>query len=182
SAHFRLAASGAKLGLPEVALGLLPGSGGTQRLPRLVGAGMALDLMLSGRHIDPAKAKAAGLVDRIVEAGDVSAAGLSYANELLAAGTPIRRTCDAQGLADREAAQAAIDAARGTAAKARGLLSPGKIVDAVQAALDLSFEEGMAKERELFIECLNSPQRAGLVHAFFAEREAAKSPETRSAT
>src|SRR5690606_6589949 len=140
SAHFRLAASGAKLGLPEVALGLLPGSGGTQRLPRLVGAGMALDLMLSARHIDPAKAKAAGLVDRIVEAGDVAAAGLSYANELLAAGTPIRRTCDAQGLADREAAQAAIDAARGTAAKARGLLSPGKIVDAVQAALDLSFE------------------------------------------
>ena len=182
SAHFRLAVPGAKLGLPEVALGLLPGSGGTQRLPRLIGAGMALDLMLSGRHIDPAKAKAAGLVDRVVEAGDVAAAGLSYANELLAAGTPIRRTRDAQGLADREAAQAAIDAARSTAAKARGLLSPGKIVDAVQAALDLPFEQGMAKERELFIECLNSPQRAGLVHAFFAEREAAKSPETRSAT
>lgn len=182
SAHFRLAVQGAKLGLPEVALGLLPGSGGTQRLPRLVGAAAALDLMLSGRHIDPAKAKAAGLVDRVVEAGDAAAAGLSYANELLAAGTPIQRTRDAQGLADRAAAQAAIDAARGTAAKARGLLSPGKIVDAVQAALDLSFEEGMAKERELFIECLNSPQRAGLVHAFFAEREAAKSPETRSAT
>jgi len=182
SAHFRLAVPGAKLGLPEVALGLLPGSGGTQRLPRLIGAGMALDLMLSGRHIDPAKAKAAGLVDRVVEAGDVAAAGLSYANELLAAGTPIRRTRDAQGLADRDAAQAAIDAARSTAAKARGLLSPGKIVDAVQAALDLPFEQGMAKERELFIECLNSPQRAGLVHAFFAEREAAKSPETRSAT
>lgn len=182
SAHFRLAVPGAKLGLPEVALGLLPGSGGTQRLPRLIGAGMALDLMLSGRHIDPAKAKAAGLVDRVVEAGDVAAAGLSYANELLAAGTPIRRTRDAQGLADREAAQAAIDAARSTAAKARGLLSPGKIVDAVQAALDLPFEQGMAKERELFVECLNSPQRAGLVHAFFAEREAAKSPETRSAT
>lgn len=182
SAHFRLAVPGAKLGLPEVALGLLPGSGGTQRLPRLIGAGMALDLMLSGRHIDPAKAKAAGLVDRVVEAGDVAAAGLSYANELLAAGTPIRRTRDAQGLADREAAQAAIDAARSTATKARGLLSPGKIVDAVQAALDLPFEQGMAKERELFVECLNSPQRAGLVHAFFAEREAAKSPETRSAT
>jgi 3-hydroxyacyl-CoA dehydrogenase len=182
AAHFRLAVPGARLGLPEVALGLLPGSGGTQRLPRLVGAGMALDLMLSARHIDPAKAKAAGLVDRVVEVGDAAAAGLSYANELLAAGTPVRRTRDARGLADREAAQAAIDAARGTAAKARGLLSPGKIVDAVQAALDLSFEEGMAKERELFIECLNSPQRAGLVHAFFAEREAAKSPETRSAT
>ena len=182
AAHFRLAVPGAKLGLPEVALGLLPGSGGTQRLPRLIGAGMALDLMLSGRHIDPAKAKAAGLVDRIAEGSDAAAAGLSYANELLAAGTPIRRTRDAQGLADRDATQAAIDAARGTAAKARGLLSPGKIVDAVQAALDMSFEAGMAKERELFVECLNSPQRAGLVHAFFAEREAAKSPETRSAT
>src|SRR5690606_17414901 len=82
----------------------------------------------------------------------------------------------------RTAAQAAIDAARTTAAKARGLLSPGKIVDAVQAALDLPFEAGMAAEREAFVECLNSPQRSGLVHAFFAERESAKAPETREAT
>src|SRR5690606_32023414 len=145
-----------------------------QRLPRLVGAKTALDLMLSGRHIEPAQAQKAGLLDRVVESGDAAAAGLAYANELLAAGTAVRRTRDAQGLADREATQAAIDAARTTAAKARGLLSPGKIVDAVQAALDLPFEAGLEAERQAFLECLDSPQRAGLVHAFFAERESAK--------
>ncbi len=182
SAHYRVALPGAKLGLPEVALGLLPGSGGTQRLPRLVGAKAALDLILSGRHVSSAEAQALGLIDSVAESTDAAAAGLAYANQLLVSGAPVRRTRDAQGLADRAASQAAIDAGRQTAAKARGLMSPGKIVDAVQAALDLSFEEGLAAERAAFLECLDSPQRAGLVHAFFAERESAKAPETRAAT
>ncbi|GAA5233437.1 3-hydroxyacyl-CoA dehydrogenase [Verticiella sediminum] len=181
SAHYRIALKGAKLGLPEVALGLLPGSGGTQRLPRLVGAKLALDLMLSGRHMGVDAALDAGLIDRVGDSADASAAGLAYANELLASGAPVRPTRDAQGLADRAAAQGAIDEARKTAAKARGLLSLGRIVDAAQAALDLPFEQGMARERELFLECLASPQRAGLVHAFFAERESAKVPEARVA-
>jgi 3-hydroxyacyl-CoA dehydrogenase len=94
----------------------------------------------------------------------------------------VRRTRDAHALADTAAAQAAIDAARAeTAKKARGLFSPLKIVDAVQAALDLPFDEGMATERALFMACLDSPQRAGLVHAFFAEREVVKAPETKIA-
>jgi 3-hydroxyacyl-CoA dehydrogenase len=181
-AHYRVALASAKLGLPEVLLGLLPGAGGTQRTPRLIGAQAALELMLSGRHIGAKEAAQLGLVDRLGAGEDAAAAGLAYARELIDAGVAPRRTSEAGALADREATQAAIDAARAeTAKKARGLFSPLKIVDAVQGALDLPFAEGLALERTLFIECLESPQRAGLVHAFFAEREAAKAPETRSA-
>jgi len=186
SAHYRVALPSAKLGLPEVALGLLPGAGGTQRTPRLVGAKAALDLMLSGRHASAAEAAKLGLVDRVAQGvahgEDAAAAGIAYANELLAAGAPVRRTSEANALSNREEQQAVIDAARTeTAKKSRGLFSPLKIVDAVQGALDLPFDEGLALERKLFLECLDSPQRAGLVHAFFAERETAKSPETRDA-
>ena len=182
AAHYRLALPSAKLGLPEVHLGLLPGAGGTQRTPRLIGAGAALELMLSGRHVDAAEALALGLVDRVGTGEDAAAAGLAWVRELLAEGAPVRRTRDAGALADRAAQQGAIDAARAaTEKKARGLFSPLKIVDAVQFALDLPFEAGMARERELFVECLDSPQRKGLVHAFFAERETAKSPETAGA-
>jgi len=182
SAHYRVALPTAKFGLPEVALGLLPGAGGTQRTPRLIGAQAALDLMLTGRHASAKEAEKLGLVDRIVEGDDPVAVGLTYAQELLDAGAPVRRTRDAEALLDRAAQSAVVDAARAdTAKKSRGLFSPLKIVDAVQGAIDLPFDEGLALERTLFIECLDSPQRAGLVHAFFAERETAKSPETRDA-
>ena len=182
SAHYRLALPAAKLGLPEVQLGLLPGAGGTQRTPRLIGAAAALDLMLSGRHAGAAEAAKLGLVDRLVEGDDPVASGLAYTRELLQTGARVRRTRDATALADADAQKAAIDAARAeTAKKARGLFSPLKIVDAVQAAVKLPFDEGLALERKLFMECLDSPQRAGLVHAFFAERETAKAPETRAA-
>ena len=182
AAHYRLALPAAKLGLPEVALGLLPGAGGTQRTPRLIGAAAALDLMLSGRHVGAAEAAKLGLVDRVVDGADPLAAGLAYAQELVQGGAPVRRTRDATQLADTAAQRAAIDSARAeTAKKSRGLFSPLKIVDAVQGALELPFEDGQALERKLFLECLDSPQRAGLVHAFFAERETARAPETRSA-
>lgn len=182
SAHYRVALPTARFGLPEVALGLLPGAGGTQRTPRLIGAQAALDLMLTGRHASAREAEKLGLVDRIVEGDDPVAVGLTYAQELLDAKAPVRRTRDAEALADRAAQSAVVDAARtDTAKKSRGLFSPLKIVDAVQGAIDLPFDEGLALERKLFIECLDSPQRAGLVHAFFAERETAKSPETRDA-
>ncbi|MEM8513646.1 3-hydroxyacyl-CoA dehydrogenase [Massilia sp. MP_M2] len=186
AAHYRLALPAAKLGLPEVALGLLPGAGGTQRTPRLIGAAAALDLMLSGRHAGAAEAATLGLVDRLIErpaeGDDPLAAGLAYAQELVQAGAPVRRTRDATALHDASAQRAAIESARAeTAKKSRGLFSPLKIVDAVQGALELPFDAGQALERTLFLECLESPQRAGLVHAFFAERETAKAPETRNA-
>ncbi len=181
AAHYRLALPGAKLGLPEVLLGLLPGAGGTQRTPRLIGAKAALDMMLTGRQVGAPEALQLGLVDRVGDdaAGPV-AQGLAYARALVASNAPVRRTCAAAGLA--AGAQPAIDAARSeTVKKARGLFSPMKIVDAVQGALDLPFDEGMALERALFMQCLDSPQRAGLVHAFFAEREVVKAPETKIA-
>ncbi|KAH0429986.1 3-hydroxyacyl-CoA dehydrogenase [Paraburkholderia fungorum] len=182
AAHYRLAVDGAKLGLPEVQLGLLPGAGGTQRTPRLIGAPAALDLILSGRHAGAKEALTLGLIDRLGSSGDVLAEGLAYVHELLAAHAPVRRTRDAAALSDRAASLAAIAAARAeTAKKSRGLFSPLKIVDAVQAAVEQPFEDGLRLERKLFLECLDSPQRAGLIHAFFAEREVLKAPETRDA-
>ena len=182
AAHYRLAVDGARLGLPEVKLGLMPGAGGTQRAPRLVGVAAALELMLSGRHVGAAEALALGLVDRLGRGNDTLAEGLAYAQELLAAGAGVCRTRDAQGLADQAASRSALAAARAdVAAKSRGLFSPLKIVDAVQAALERSFDEGLRLERTLFVQCIDSPQRAGLIHAFFAEREVAKAPETQAA-
>ncbi|CAH2907959.1 MAG: Enoyl-CoA hydratase (EC / Delta(3)-cis-delta(2)-trans-enoyl-CoA isomerase (EC / 3-hydroxyacyl-CoA dehydrogenase (EC / 3-hydroxybutyryl-CoA epimerase (EC [uncultured Paraburkholderia sp.] len=182
AAHYRIAVEGAKLGLPEVQLRLLPSAGGTQRTPRLIGAGAALDLILSGRHASAKEALALGLVDRLGASGDILAEGLAYAHELLAAHATVRRTRDAAALSDRAASLAAVAAARAeTEKKSRGLFSPLKIVDAVEAAVTQPFEEGLRVERQLFLQCLDSPQRAGLVHAFFAEREVLKAPETRDA-
>ncbi|NPT54926.1 3-hydroxyacyl-CoA dehydrogenase NAD-binding domain-containing protein [Paraburkholderia elongata] len=182
AAHYRLAVDGAKLGLPEVQLGLLPGAGGTQRTPRLIGAQAALDLILSGRHAGAKEALALGLIDRLGSSDDILAEGLAYVHELLAAHAPVRRARDAAALSDRAASLAAVAAARAeTAKKSRGLFSPLKIVDAVEAAVEQPFEDGLRLERKLFLECIDSPQRAGLIHAFFAEREVLKAPETRSA-
>ena len=184
SAHYRLAMPDARLGLPEVLLGLLPGAGGTQRAPRLMGVKPALEMMLSGRHLGAREALALGLVDRLGEGTDVLAAGLAYANELVASGAGVRPTRAANAaLVDKAASQAALDALKAdTARKTPGLFSPLKIIEAVQGALDLPFDEAVALERQLFLQCLDSPQRTGLIHAFFAEREVAKSPETRNAT
>ncbi|MDO4591400.1 MAG: 3-hydroxyacyl-CoA dehydrogenase NAD-binding domain-containing protein [Comamonadaceae bacterium] len=181
SAHYRLALPKALLGLPEVNLGLLPGAGGTQRAPRVMGVKAATELMLSGKHLHAKAAAAAGLVDKLVEGEDPVAAGLAYTRELLAAGTAVRRTRDIE-IADKTAALADLEAlAIDTAKKARGLFSPMKIIECAKAAVELPFDQGLAKERELFLQCLESPQRQGLIHAFFAERETAKIPEAKAA-
>jgi 3-hydroxyacyl-CoA dehydrogenase len=181
SAHYRLALPAATVGLPEVNLGLLPGSGGTQRTPRLMGVQAATAMMLSGQHLKAQPALQAGLVDKLVEGADAQAAGLAYVRELLAAKAPVRRTRDL-AIAEPQAALAWLEEQKAeTAKKARGLFSPLKIIECVQAAVQLPFDEGLARERALFIECLDSPQRAGLIHAFFAEREVAKVPEAQAA-
>ena len=181
SAHYRLALPAATLGLPEVNLGLLPGSGGTQRAPRLMGVQGATAMMLSGQHLKAQAALQAGLVDKLVEGADAQAAGLAYVRELLTAKAPVRRTRDL-AIAEPQAALAWLEEQKAeTAKKARGLFSPLKIIECVQAAVQLPFDEGLARERALFIECLDSPQRAGLIHAFFAEREVAKVPEAQAA-
>ncbi len=181
SAHYRLALPAASLGLPEVLLGLLPGSGGTQRAPRLMGVKPATELMLSGKPMNAKAALKAGLVDRLAEGTDAVAAGLAYANELLAQNAPVRRTRDIV-IADPAAALAELEVLQAeTAKKSRGLFSPLKIIECVQAAVQKPFDEALAFERAQFIECVASPQRAGLVHAFFAEREVAKVPEAKLA-
>ncbi|TAM12554.1 MAG: 3-hydroxyacyl-CoA dehydrogenase [Nevskiaceae bacterium] len=177
AAHYRIARTDARLGLPEVNLGLMPGAGGTQRAPRLIGAGAALDLILSGKPVNGARALALGLVDRLAQTEDLEAEALAYANDLLAAGGRPRRTRDL-AIADADAARRVVTDARATQAKkAVGLFSPHRIVDAVEAAIEKPFEEGLAVERRLFLQCMASPQRKGLIHAFFAEREVAKVPE-----
>lgn len=181
SAHYRVALPKALLGLPEVNLGLLPGAGGTQRAPRVMGVKAATELMLSGKHLSAKAAAAAGLVDKLVEGDDVVAAGLAYARELLAAGTAVRRTRDIE-ITDKVGALADLEAlAIDTAKKARGLFSPLKIIECAKAAVNLPFDDGMAFERAAFMECLKSPQRQGLIHAFFAEREVTKIPEAKAA-
>ena len=182
AAHYRLAVGGARLGLPEVLLGLLPGAGGTQRLPRLIGAKAALELMLSARQLSAEEALKWGLVDRLGDSADALAEGLAYTRQLLAEHAGPRRTRDAQALSEQSVQRQAIATARQRATeKSRGLLSPLLIIQAVEAALDQPFEDGLREERRLFQECLASAQRAGLVHAFFAEREVLKAPETRAA-
>lgn len=168
--HYRLARAQARLGLPEVKLGLLPGATGTQRLPRLVGAERALGMMLTGEPIDAAAALEAGLVDRVASRDDLLVEALAYAREL----SEPRRVRDMTvPPVDREVFTRA---RQKIATAARGLLSPGKIVRAVELASEVDYTAGVAAERELFTECKASPQSSGLRHAFFAEREAAKVP------
>lgn len=171
AAHYRCAVPAAKIGLPEVKLGLLPGAGGTQRTPRLAGVKASLDLITSGAPISVGQAGKIGLIDKIID-GDLRDGALAWARELVDAGTSVRKSSE-QPVPEFDAA--IFDEVRATLAKrARGQVAPGHIVTAVEAAATGSFEDGMAKERELFITCMESPQSAGMRHIFFAERQAAK--------
>ena len=178
SSHYRIAVPSAKMGLPEVNLGILPGAGGTQRLPRVAGTEAALDMITSGRPIKAAEALDKGIIDRVTE-GEPREVGLAYAQELLDAGAPRRAVCDMR-------APEAIDFdARYNAVlkKGRGQLSPATAVRSVQAACEAdSFAAGIKRERELFMELMNSDQRLGMVHAFFSERAVSKLPELKGVT
>jgi len=173
--HFRVADAGAKLGLPEVKLGLLPGGGGTVRLPRLVGAVKALRMIVSGTPIGADEAHAAGLVDAVFQ-GDLTAHAVNFAREIARKGgpfTPVRDRDD--GL--KETDLAAFDAeAAALARKARGLEAPIACTQAVRNAVTLPFDEALAAERALFVTLVASDQSRAQRHLFFAEREAAKIP------
>lgn len=179
SAHFRVAEARCKFGFPEVKLGLLPGAGGTQRAPRLIGAGPALDMILSGDPIPAARAMSMGLVDKVVDS-DLSSAALVMAQDLIAQKTPPRRTSECEeGFADPNAYWAAMRKHRDKVAKsARGQIAQKKILECVEAAQMLPFERGMELERTLYLDCHASPQAAALRYAFFAERQAAKPPKS----
>ncbi|WP_312593102.1 3-hydroxyacyl-CoA dehydrogenase NAD-binding domain-containing protein [Stutzerimonas nitrititolerans] len=172
--HYRIARTDARVGLPEVKLGLLPGAGGTQRLPRLAGVAKALEMILGGAPVEAGEACEYHIVDELFE-GDLMDAGLAYARRLLQEGRGVRRSGEqTRGLEGTD--NAALIAARHAEVVKRspGLFSPLRCIAAVEAATRLPLAEGLERERELFLECLNSPQRAALVHAFFAERQAAK--------
>lgn len=173
SCHYRIATPAAKMGLPEVHLGLLPGGGGTQRLPRLTGTEAAIELITSGRHFGAAEALEKGIIDKI-EDGDPREIGLAYVQELLEQGAPRRATGEmpAPDAVDFDAVYAA------TLKKGRGQQSPATAVRSIQAAAEsANLFEGLERERNLFTELMNSDQREGLIHAFFSERAVSKLPE-----
>lgn len=181
--HYRVALKSAKVGLPEVKLGILPGAGGTQRTPRLIGAAKALEMILSGDFIPAEHALSLGLIDEVSQAETPLDAGLAFARKAIDEAYPLRRVRDLEDkiLTDRGQSDVFEDARAKLKKTARGLFSPHKIVDAVQAAVELPFDEGIRRERELFQECIESPQRAGLIHAFFAERQVGKVPGLKGA-
>ncbi|AKO53571.1 3-hydroxyacyl-CoA dehydrogenase [Marinobacter psychrophilus] len=173
--HYRVALNSAKIGLPEVKLGLLPGAGGTQRLPRLTGAQKALEIITSGEFVGAKDALALGILDVVDDGEDVKAAGLAYAQQIADEGKPVRRVRDLKDKIASDKGSDVFDQFRAVLQKkARGQFSPFKCVDAIEAAFNLPFAEGMKRERELFTECMDSPQRAGQIHSFFAEREVSK--------
>ena len=178
-AHYRTALPDTRLGLPEVKLGIMPGAGGTQRLPRLVGVDRALDMITSGTPITADKAQDAGLIDHLCDGTDIRAAALDYAQSLPADNAPARPT----GGMPAPKATGAINNWRTKLEKSvRGEVAPLTAVDAVEASTKLSFTDGLAEERRLFLQLMDTPQRAGLIHAFFAERAVAKPPEINGIT
>jgi 3-hydroxyacyl-CoA dehydrogenase len=185
SCHYRVALASAQVGLPEVKLGILPGAGGTQRLPRLIGVERALDLIVSGDPVPAAQAAKAGVLDELIE-GNLLEGALAYAEKLVRENAPARKVRD-RAIDASALAPGFFDEARKRIAKEKkNLFAPQRIVDAVEAAATLPFDQGMAKERELFTACSKNSQARAMQHVFFAERKAANIPnlpkgtETRS--
>ena len=170
---YRLAAETAKVGLPEVNLGLLPGAGGTQRLPRLTGLKVAIDMITSGRPLNANDAHTAGIVDKVI-GDDLAKAAMDFAEELHGQGAGKRLTKDLP-LAFNDDNSTILSNARDTIAKRlKGQTAPQRILDCLSAAGTMPFEEGLKFERQAFEACMADPQSSALRHQFFAERAAAK--------
>ena len=172
--HFRVAAAGAQIALPEVKLGLLPGAGGTQRLPRAVGLETALNMIVSGNPVPSEKLKGTALFDEIIE-GDFLAGALAFAEKVVAEKRPLKRVRDLKVVHPNAEAFLAF-AKNSVQTVAKNFPAPAKCVDAVAASVDKPFEEGLKVERELFMSLMVSPESRALRHAFFAERAASKVP------
>ena len=173
--HFRIATKDAKLGLPEVKLGLLPGAGGTQRLPRAVGPELAVSMIVSGEPISAAAALNSGLIDEIVD-GSAATGGESFARTILAEEIPIRRLRDDDFklLAARNDRTIFTDAVAAVNKKNRGLEAPVAAADAVGWSLDVPFDEALTRESDAFLKLMNGDQSKAQRYVFFAERDAAK--------
>src|SRR5207302_5698522 len=173
--HYRVAVPRAQLGQPEIKLGIIPGAGGTQRLPRLVGVAKAVEMCAEGNPITAQEALKLGLVDHLIE-GDLLPGAIAFSRGIAA--KPLRKTRERNEkdqLGNPEQNASVFAAAREKAhTKQRGMTAPLAAIDAVEAATRLSFEEGCQLERKLFDDCLFSDQSKALIHAFFGEREVAK--------
>ena len=174
-AHYRVAAAHAQIGLPEVKLGLLPGAGGTQRLPRVVGLEKALHMITTGQIIKAKALADTALLDKVVET-DVVGAAIDFAKEVVAQKQPLKRVRDID--INPEGANEILQAAREKLQNGKkGQIAPLKCLDAVQASVFMPFEEGLKYERELFLQLMSSPESAAMRHIFSAERAATKIPD-----
>ena len=175
--HYRVAVATARVGQPEVLLGIIPGAGGTQRLPRLCGPALALEMCTDGKPIAAVRAKEAGILDAVIDGGLLEGA-IAFA-KARAAANERRRTRDLQDkIDDRAAGLAACQAMRTTLLKtARGARAPRVAVDAIEACITLDFDAGSRREMELFADCVLSTESKAMRHLFFAEREVAKIPD-----
>ncbi|HBF55433.1 MAG TPA: 3-hydroxyacyl-CoA dehydrogenase, partial [Afipia sp.] len=174
-AHFRVATKDAKLGLPEVKLGLLPGAGGTQRLPRAVGPELAVKMIVGGDPIGAADALKNGLIDEVVE-GEPAVGGEAFARKVLAEKRPLRKLRDDDSKLAAAKADKSIftNAAAAANKRNRGLEAPLAAAEAVSHSLDQPFDQALKSERDLFMKLMNGDQSKAQRYAFFAEREAAK--------
>jgi 3-hydroxyacyl-CoA dehydrogenase len=174
--HYRVASPDAKVGQPEVNLGIIPGAGGTQRLPRLAGVGKAVEMCTNGKTIRAGEALEAGIIDKLIE-GDLLTGAVAFARGIAGKKAPKTREMSAK-LGTPEQNAPIFSAARDTVRKKmRGLPAPMAAIDAIEAATKMGFEEGCQEEARLFDKCLYSDESKALIHVFFAEREAAKIPD-----
>ena len=174
--HYRVAASSALLGQPEVNLGIIPGAEGTQRLPRLIGIGRALDLCVTGKPMSAREALAAGLIDAVID-GDLADGAVAFA-EQVSSRACVRTSERGDRLGtDAENGPLFVGALELAAKVRRRQVAPVKAVEAIKAAATLPFADGCRRERELFFECVRGEQAKAMIHVFFAERAAARVPE-----
>ncbi|MCH9845304.1 MAG: FAD-dependent oxidoreductase [Alphaproteobacteria bacterium] len=181
AADYRLAHSDGKFGFPEVTLGVIPGAGGTQKLPRLVGIEKALELITSGKQFTATQAHQLGVVDRITDVPDLQMAAIDFTKEILQNNYP-RKSVSQLPPPIAESADIFTQYQQKLQKSAFGQVAQLQAVKAIQIASEKSFAEGMKAERQLFLELLQTPQRAGLVHAFFAENRLKKIPELKQVT
>ncbi len=177
--HYRVAVPSAKCGLPEVKLGLLPGAGGTQRLPRIVGAEKALEMMTSGSHVPRQAVPGDGAGGRDRPEGELKAGAIAFATKIVAEEPPLTKVRDLNEKMEAARSHPEIfdDFRRANARKFRGFEAPEYNIQCIEAAVNLPFDEGLAVERQLFMELMIGPQSAAQRYSFFAEREANKIPD-----
>lgn len=182
--HYRIAVPSARVGLPEVHLGLLPGAGGTQRLPRIVGPEAALDLIMSGRPVKAKEAQQLGIIDELAGEESLRADAIAFATRIVAEGRPLVRVRDRQDKVEawRGKPEFFAEYRQKNARALKGFKAPEAIVRAVEAAVELPFDEGIRREWELFLELESSIESQAQRYAFFGERGTARVPDVPSST